>query len=112
MFEEYNDEHVLTGSGYQIVTPPCIERNTYPTVLIPAGLQILGVKIVDQLGNTWDWEYGSPEASLTSWQIEYNAVQKEIGGVQVWYDKYTYNMPIGGECSFRFFTFLLKEESN
>ena len=112
MFEEYNDEHVLTGSGYQIVTPPCIERNTYPTVLIPAGLQILGVKIVDQLGNTWAWEYGSPEASLTSWQIEYNAVQKEIGGVQVWYDKYTYNMPIGGECSFRFFTFLLKEESN
>lgn len=108
MFEEFDENGEVIGSGYQLTVPKVTGPNDVQYVLLPEVIELKGIKSFDDLAGEWVWYHGeSADESLASNVfIKGEVVQKQIGDQMVNYVKYTYNDDTYGAIGrtpFRFF---------
>lgn len=83
--------------GYQMITTASASK--YPIFLVPASVDVLGVRGFDTLANSFKWLGGSKEASMSNMeQIE--SVQITVDGVSIEYKQYIYQKK-GGANAFQ-----------
>lgn len=66
--------------------------------------EIKGVQQYNEVMKTWAWIQGSPEKSLTTFDV--STITKVFNGVEVEYKKYTNNLPTIGARKLKIFTIL------
>lgn len=77
----------------------------FPSTSLPT---IVGIQQYDPSRQAWDWIYGSPEASLTAFDVTQQTLP--INGQPVEYTVFTNNMIKMGERTLRFFSVLPEGE--
>lgn len=110
MFEDYDENGVVVGAGYQFELPATIETESgdtiAPVVLIPASVEIVGIKAWSDLHNSFEWYRGETAQETlesNSFIKSDKTVTKPINNQPIEYYVYTYNDILPGSLMFRFY---------
>lgn len=110
MFEDYDENGVVVGAGYQFELPATIETESgdtiAPVVLIPASVEIVGIKAWSDLHNSFEWYRGETAQETlesNSFIKSDKTVTKPINNQPIEYYVYTYNDVLPGSLMFRFY---------
>ena len=110
MFEDYDDNGVVIGAGYQFELPATKETESgdtiAPVVLIPASVEIVGIKAWSALHNSFEWYRGETAQETlesNSFIKSDTTVTKPINNQPIEYYVYTYNDILIGSLMFRFY---------
>lgn len=110
MFEDYDENGVVVGAGYQFELPAIIETESgdtiAPVVLIPASVEIVGIKAWSDLHNSFEWYRGETAQETlesNSFIKSDKTVTKPINNQPIEYYVYTYNDVLPGPLMFRFY---------
>lgn len=98
--------------GYQVVTPNINTDEDEQVVLLPEGVDVLGIQSWNVLTGGWSWYYGRNAAETLAsnvWIRTDEVVSREIGGVAVNYRKYKYNLEDYGPMNKNYFRFFIRE---
>lgn len=108
MFEDYDDNGVVIGAGYQFELPPTKETESgdtiAPVVLIPASVEIVGIKAWSALHNSFEWfrgETAQETLESNSFIKSDRTVTKPINNQPIEYYVYTYNDILVDSLMFR-----------
>lgn len=111
MFEEYDENGIVSGAGYQVNIPATTFSPDYseinpPVVLITANLTLYGIKAWSTLHNAFEWyNGGTAEETLTanSFIKSETTVTKYINNQPIEYYVYRYNGTLAMPLMFRFY---------
>ena len=110
MFEDYDDNGVVIGAGYQFELPATKETESgdtiAPVVLIPASVEIVGIKAWSALHNSFEWYRGKTAQETlesNSFIKSDTTVTKPINNQPIEYYVYTYNDVLVDLLMFRFY---------
>lgn len=108
MFEDYDENGKVIGAGYQVEVSATQETPEGelipPVVLIPATVELVGIKVWDGLDNHFDWYGGAGQAeSLNTFSKSAETVTKVINNQEIEYYVYTNNRIVVTPLMLRFY---------
>lgn len=110
IFEDEGHDGRVDNKGYQVTTPASTAPGDAPYVLLPAFVDVMGIKGFNAIYGRWDWYKGSNAAEsleAESFIKSSETVTRNVNGQDIEYYMYTYNVAKYGTMGVNHFRFYI-----